>query len=89
MTIGRMKVNGVKERKDRRTRVGKSTCKSGRKGMGKRAQKSIREAPCPAKKQSKAKNVNAGPPLKISGGSSTKQTGSMTPADVVKNIRRR
>ncbi len=56
------------------------------KGRGRRARETIREQPPPPRKTKR--QPNAGPPLKIGGGSARKQVTGTTPEEVVRNIRR-
>ena len=70
-----------RNKKDRR--------KDAQKGRGKRARETIREQPQPPKKtKQQPMSRNAGPPLKIGGGSERKQVTGTTPEEVVRNIRR-
>lgn len=56
------------------------------KGRGGRARETIREQPPPPRKTKR--QPNAGPPLKIGGGSAKKHVTGTTPEEVVRNIRR-
>ena len=71
-------------------RRNKKDCrKDAQKGRGKRARETIREQPQPSKKTKQQPiSMNAGPPLKIGGGSAKKQVTGTTPEEVVRNIRR-
>ena len=71
-------------------RRNKKDCrKDAQKGRGKRARETIREQPQPSKKtKQQPMSRNAGPPLKIGGGSERKQVTGTTPEEVVRNIRR-
>lgn len=72
-----------------RRRTGKDRHRDAQKGRGKRARETIREQPQqPLKTKQQPMSRNAGPPLKISGGSAKKQITGTTPEEVVRNNRR-
>ena len=72
-----------------RRRTGKNRRKDAQKGRGKRARETIREQPQkPIKTKQQPISRNAGPPLKIGGGSAKKQVTGTTPEEVVRNVRR-
>lgn len=77
------------ESRTERRRTGKDRCENAQKGRGKRAREAICEPPQPPKKvKQQPMSRNAGPPLRIGGGSAKKQVTGTTPEEVVRNIRR-
>ena len=80
----------MSESKTERREVVKKSKKETRKGRGKRARETIREQPHPPKKtKQQPMSRNAGPPLKIGGGSAKKHVTGTTPEEVVRNNRRK
>lgn len=89
MTFGRKKSNAMKQKGRASGKAPGKNDDSTRKGRGKRAKETIRETPRKTEQQ-KTRNHDAGPPLKISGGASSKAAAKqITPAEVVRNIRTR
>lgn len=78
------------ESKTERRETRKKSKKDTRKGRGKRARETIREGhQTPVKTKTQPITKNAGPPLRINGGSAKKQITGTTPEEVVRNNRRK
>lgn len=78
------------ESKTERREVVKKSKKETRKGRGKRARETIREGhQTPVKTKTQPIAKNAGPPLRINGGSAKKHVTGTTPEEVVRNNRRK